>query len=190
MKRKGDWLGPAIRRAREQRRWTQQDLAHAVGVGSKTVSNWERGETVPLNRRAVLDEVLGPLEQPEPQQSHAAQYSELGPAIRRARNAKGWSQADLASRLGVALRSVGGWERGEHVPLNRLAMLHELLGPLAPAEPANALDGSQSPAVDVALAVISEWLLAMPEPERQSAVRRLVRFVMQSSGGSQRAGED
>ena len=36
----------AIRAARERRGWSQQQLAHAVGVSTRTVGNWERGETL------------------------------------------------------------------------------------------------------------------------------------------------
>lgn len=52
-------LGQRIRKARERREWTQQQLALAVGVGSRTVGGWERGETVPLNRIGKLEEILG-----------------------------------------------------------------------------------------------------------------------------------
>lgn len=38
---------------------TQQELAAAIGVGSRTVSNWERGETVPKNRMGMLRKFFG-----------------------------------------------------------------------------------------------------------------------------------
>jgi len=56
----GNELGRRIRRARERKGWTQRQLAAEVGVGSRTVGGWERGETVPLNRMGRLEEVLGP----------------------------------------------------------------------------------------------------------------------------------
>lgn len=58
-------LGQRIRRARERKGWTQQQLAVAVGVGARTVGGWERGETVPLNRMARLEDVLGADVNPE-----------------------------------------------------------------------------------------------------------------------------
>lgn len=52
-------IGAEIRRARELAHLTQQELGARVGVSLRTVGNWERGETVPLNRAAALEEVLG-----------------------------------------------------------------------------------------------------------------------------------
>ncbi len=42
-----------IREAREANRMTQEDLARFLGVSARTVSNWERGSTVPRNRGKV-----------------------------------------------------------------------------------------------------------------------------------------
>jgi transcriptional regulator with XRE-family HTH domain len=50
--------GDEIRRLREARGWTQADLAREVGVGHRTIGNWERGETVPKNRTGKLEQVL------------------------------------------------------------------------------------------------------------------------------------
>lgn len=47
-----------IRSARERAGLTQQQLGEMVGVGLRTVGNWERGETVPRNREATLRRVL------------------------------------------------------------------------------------------------------------------------------------
>ena len=51
--------GAQIRAAREARGWTQEQLATAVGVGHRTVGNWERGATVPKNRMGKLRELFG-----------------------------------------------------------------------------------------------------------------------------------
>ena len=52
-------LGLRIRRARERKRWSQQELADALGVGSRSVGRWERGEAVPRSSIGALEEVLG-----------------------------------------------------------------------------------------------------------------------------------
>lgn len=51
-------LGQRIREARERAGMTQQQVGGLVGVSLRTVGNWERGETVPLNRLARLEAVL------------------------------------------------------------------------------------------------------------------------------------
>jgi transcriptional regulator with XRE-family HTH domain len=52
-------LGTRIRRARERRRWTQQQLADRIGVNRKTVDNWENDRSAPRNSIGVLEEALG-----------------------------------------------------------------------------------------------------------------------------------
>lgn len=69
--------GKQIRAAREVMGWTQERLAQEVGVGMRTIGNWERGETVPQNRMAKLRMVLAAAlpnpSEPDPIRS----YSEL-----------------------------------------------------------------------------------------------------------------
>ena len=50
--------GDQIRQARERKGWNQTKLARAVGVGARTVGNWERGDSSPKNKMAKLEEVL------------------------------------------------------------------------------------------------------------------------------------
>jgi transcriptional regulator with XRE-family HTH domain len=52
-------ISTAIKRARERRRWTQQQLAAALGVNVKTVDNWENGRTSPRSSVGALEEILG-----------------------------------------------------------------------------------------------------------------------------------
>lgn len=51
-----------------------------------------------------------------------------GEQIRAARERAHLSQQELANRLGVSMRTVGNWERGETVPRNRMAAIYEVLG--------------------------------------------------------------
>jgi DNA-binding XRE family transcriptional regulator len=48
-----------IRAGRERKMMTQRQLAQRVGVSLRTIGNWERGETVPVARWAMLADVLG-----------------------------------------------------------------------------------------------------------------------------------
>lgn len=51
----------------------------------------------------------------------------LGQRIRSAREARGWSQEQLAEALGVAKRTIGNWERGRP-PKQHIGALENLLG--------------------------------------------------------------
>lgn len=51
-------IGIRIRDARTRRGLTQQQLADVLGVALRTVGNWERGITVPRNKRPHLESVL------------------------------------------------------------------------------------------------------------------------------------
>ena len=62
--------------------------------------------------------------------------------IKRLREAKGWTQAQLAERVGVGKRTVGNWERGETVPKNRLGMLRELFSDQGDDDPIRAASDS------------------------------------------------
>lgn len=61
-------IGLRIKRARERRRWTQRQLAEALGVNIKTVDNYENDRTRPRNSTGAIEEVLGISldEKPEP----------------------------------------------------------------------------------------------------------------------------
>jgi len=57
-----------------------------------------------------------------------------GQAIRTAREAMGWSQDDLAARMGISRSAIAQWETSRAAPAtNRVAELAELLG-LEPAD--------------------------------------------------------
>ncbi len=59
--------------------------------------------------------------------------------LRQLREARGWTQLDLALRLGVAINTVGKWERGVLVPSEanryRLMVLFTSTPPHMPSEP-------------------------------------------------------
>lgn len=52
-------IGTRIKRARERKRWTQQQLAGALNVNVKTVDNWENGRTSPRSSVGALEDILG-----------------------------------------------------------------------------------------------------------------------------------
>jgi transcriptional regulator with XRE-family HTH domain len=54
---------------------------------------------------------------------------ELSECIRSARKDLGWTQQQVAYKVGITVRSVSGWERGKAIPhLDTLAALARALG--------------------------------------------------------------
>ena len=51
-----------------------------------------------------------------------------GAEMRAARERAGLTQGEVAKRVGVSLRSVGNWERGESVPRSKEALIRAVLG--------------------------------------------------------------
>jgi transcriptional regulator with XRE-family HTH domain len=52
----------------------------------------------------------------------------LGDQVRKARKAKGWSQAELARRASVSPRTIWNWEHTGPIPEDRVPQLREALG--------------------------------------------------------------
>lgn len=50
--------GTKIRRLREQKRWSQEELAHRVGVSQVTIGNWEQGKSIKHEYLQALAQAL------------------------------------------------------------------------------------------------------------------------------------
>ncbi len=78
--------GDEIRRLREAKGWTQPELARAIKVSPRTISNWERGESVPRNRMGMLESLFGDVinpDAPDPLRE-ATDFALLSELLRRA----------------------------------------------------------------------------------------------------------
>lgn len=104
--------------------------------------------------------------------------TELGRRIREARERAGLTQQQVAAEIGVSLRTVGNWERGETVPLNRFARLEAVLGErLRPGAPADGpVYGTTTPERDVL-----ELPPGLTDRQRE-AVREVVRAMVEPAG--------
>jgi transcriptional regulator with XRE-family HTH domain len=58
-------LSARIRTARQDRGWTQREVAHKAGITVRSVSGWERGKAIPhLGKLEALARALG--QEPQP----------------------------------------------------------------------------------------------------------------------------
>lgn len=131
-----------LRSARKQMGWTQQEVADRLGVGVASVGRWERGELVPRGYARLqlcrlfgsgAEElgfasgqgipVAGDAEGPGPvhdRWSHEGTYTAgrrpFHEQLRYERQRRGWSQADLAERVGSDTKAISRWERGLSFP--------------------------------------------------------------------------
>lgn len=85
-----------------------------------------------------------------------------GDQIRQAREAMGWTQEQLATRVNVGARTIGNWERGATVPQNRHGRLVQVLAP--------ALAGNADPIRDYSeLTLLNELVRRAIERASSSA---------------------
>jgi transcriptional regulator with XRE-family HTH domain len=108
--------GEQIRAARERARLQQGELAEMLGVSMRTIGNWERGQTVPRNRMAALEEALA--EHLEPRKTNHAMLLRLGQLARQRREEKGLSRNLVASESGVKSETtIQNFEYGKTLPM-------------------------------------------------------------------------
>lgn len=94
---------------------TQQELADEVGVSLRTVSSWERGESVPRNRAAVIAEVLG-LESAR-EFGHDALLRRLGQLAKQRREEIGQGRKPFAKEAGLGSdTTIQSFEFGRVLP--------------------------------------------------------------------------
>jgi transcriptional regulator with XRE-family HTH domain len=121
---------------RTARGWSLGQLAQQAGVHKSALSRWEAGERLP--RVPELETTLTALEATAAQRALVYAGMEAPRALRRLnalekgsrlsappaacdllramRSRGGWTQAQVAQRLGVGQNTVARWERGERLP--------------------------------------------------------------------------
>ena len=81
---------------------TQEELARAIGVGTRTIGRWERGESVPRSAAGALEKILRlregdapPAEPTLPEATDAELVAEIARRLSRGASAHGGTGGDL-----------------------------------------------------------------------------------------------
>lgn len=103
--------GDEIRDARQRARLTQDELGAMIGVTGRTIGNWERGHSVPRNRKPALEEALS-LTTREPadplgEVSDAALLAEIARRFERGQEARHAQASEDQSGSHPDVRAVG-----------------------------------------------------------------------------------
>jgi transcriptional regulator with XRE-family HTH domain len=116
-------LGEHLRKWRLDRGLRQRDVADTLGVQEQAVTLWERNRRKPrLKSLAKLHELIGT----EPPDLGGS----VGQRLRSQRIRLGWTQEDLARKLGVSQKLLRSWEKRNVDPWgqNRVAVEKFLSG--------------------------------------------------------------
>jgi transcriptional regulator with XRE-family HTH domain len=120
--------GARIRQQRKEKDIKIRELAELTGLTTTSISYLENGKTKPsLYNLRKLSQTLGA------DISYLGCFENmpettLGDKIKKARMYHGKTIIDLAKSIGVDVKTVGGWEKSEHEPLERyMPMIKSLL---------------------------------------------------------------
>lgn len=145
-------LPERLRAARAKVKWPLRVLARHLGTTKQTVANWENGTYEPggdfIGRLVefIRAAETGAINATVPQRSVRAygvartpkvgQKGRFIALLKRVRQAKGWTQEELADHLGCSVWTVRHWEKGDNFPkgVAYTRKLHELLRETMPEE--------------------------------------------------------
>jgi transcriptional regulator with XRE-family HTH domain len=115
-------LGERLARRRTAMGVSQTSAAERLSVDPSTLARWESGRRQPEGRYlAKVLVFLGGDPRPAP--------ATIAGRLKRWREALGWSQRELARRIGVCPSTVERWELGRRVPRGAyLAKVNALIG--------------------------------------------------------------
>jgi len=106
--------GSQIKAARERKRLTQQELADELGVSSRTVGSWERGDSIPRNRYGAIVDLLDLEESRGREYGRDAMARRLGRLAKQRREELGHGQRTFAVQANIGSdRTVKDFEFGE-----------------------------------------------------------------------------
>jgi len=100
-------FGDHLRARRLELELIQAEVARALGVTESTVTNWEKNRTTPTLRQIPrIIEFLG-------YEPRLNSDQTLGRRIRTHRQYRGWSQKELAKKIGIDPTTLSRLERGK-----------------------------------------------------------------------------
>lgn len=107
----------------------------------------------------------------------------LGANIAERRKKLGWTQADLAERIGVDTETVSRFERGSNLPsLHRLEKLADAL-----KIPLYRLVAASSPRHDDQSLILDEWMSELTPNDREFAMNTLKQLCIHLAGIAKRS---
>lgn len=110
-----------------------------------------------------------------------AEHAQItGQKIVEAREAHGWSQAELAERTGFTDNTIRKVERGERVRPGTLRAILDAVG-IEPVAEVHARVGFPAD-VQVVLDLVGMYLVALPEEERAAVAYSITRMLMERDG--------
>lgn len=114
-----------LRKLRKEKGMSQQKLAELLDVNQTAISQWERGITTPSSRMMLkLSQLfdVNPFELINNEENTLGGYEknvarhELSERLKRLREEKGLTAADLSTKAGVSVVALTGYEQGAVLP--------------------------------------------------------------------------
>jgi DNA-binding transcriptional regulator YiaG len=177
-----------IKTGRERQRMTQQQLADAVGVSLRTVSSWERGQSVPRNRAAVLADVLDLSIDRGPEFGQAALKKRIGALAKQRREELGLARVPFARHIGLGSdKTLQDFEFGRRVPQGTsVRKIEKALGwRLGVVD--DILNGPDRKASDLQMEDLDEFEPGQPMPLDRVPTSELLAEVIRRLGALQSA---
>jgi DNA-binding transcriptional regulator YiaG len=183
-----DITAEEIKTGRERQRMTQQQLAGAVGVSLRTVSSWERGQSVPRNRAAVLADVLDLSIDRGPEFGQTALKKRIGALAKQRREELGLARVPFAKHIGLGSdKTLQDFEFGRRVPQGMsVRKIEKALGwKIGVVD--ELLEGPDRKASDITLEDLDEFEPGQPMPLDRVPTSDLLAEVIRRLGALQSA---
>jgi DNA-binding transcriptional regulator YiaG len=183
-----DITAEEIKTGRERQRMTQQQLADAVGVSLRTVSSWERGQSVPRNRAAVLADVLDLSIDRGPEFGQTALKKRIGALAKQRREELGLARVPFAKHIGLGSdKTLQDFEFGRRVPQGMsVRKIEKALGwKIGVVD--ELLEGPDRKASDITLEDLDEFEPGQPMPLDRVPTSDLLAEVIRRLGALQSA---